>query len=290
MLVRPLLIALAALAATAAAPVYRSSAEIVAAAPASDWRRIDPETLVYMDLAAGRVVIELAPDFAPNHVKNIKALIRAGYFNDSAVIRSQDNYVVQWGQPDETRSLGAAQKTLKAEFERPSAGLAFTALPDRDTYAREAGFSGDFPAGRDGKSAWMLHCYGVVGVGRDEGADTGGGTELYAVNGQSPRHLDRNITVVGRVIQGMELLSVMPRGTGDLGFYKTPEERTAIRRVVIAADLPAAERQDYEILRTDSASFKAMVEARRNRRESWFKAPAGAINVCNVPLQVRPAR
>jgi peptidylprolyl isomerase len=266
-----------------------TSAEVLAASTPAEWRRIDPENTLYLELPAGRVIIELAPDFAPRHVANIKALVRAGYFDGAAIIRSHDNYVVQWGQPDEARPLGPAVKTLPAEFERAAAGLAFDALPDRDTYAPEAGFSRGLPAGRDAKAgkAWMLHCYGTVGVGRDEPADSGGGTELYAVTGQSPRHLDRNITVVGRVLQGMELLSVMPRGTGDLGFYKTPEERTPIARVRVAADLPAAERTELEALRTDSASFKAYVEARRNRREAWFKRPAGAINVCNVPLPLR---
>ena len=134
---------------------------------------------------------------------------------------------------------------------------------------------------------WLAHCYGMVGAGRDEDADSGGGTELYAVNGESPRQLDRNVTLVGRVIQGMDLLSSLPRGTGDLGFYKTDAERIPIQRVRIAADVPAQERIEYEALRTDSDSFKAFVEARRNRTEAWFKVPAGRIGLCNVPLPVR---
>jgi peptidylprolyl isomerase len=129
----------------------------------------------------------------------------------------------------------------------------------------------------------------LVGAGRDAGADTGGGTELYAVNGQAPRHLDRNVTLVGRVVQGMELLSVMPRGTDDLGFYKTPAERTPIARIRVAADVPAAERTDLEALRSDSATFRKMIESRRNRREAWFKRPAGRLGVCNAPLPVRTA-
>ena len=71
----------------------------------------------------------------------------------------------------------------------------------------------------------------MVGVGRNYSPDTGSGAELYTVIGHAPRHLDRNIALVGRVIEGMEHLSTLPRGTGDLGFYKTAPERTPIRAI-----------------------------------------------------------
>ncbi len=278
---------------TAAAPEpapVPSVADILAASQPGEWRSIDPDNLLVMELPKGRVIIELAPAYAPSHVANIRALIRAGYFDDSAVVRSQDNYVVQWVQPDEKRSLGPAQKTLKAEFDRPlGRDVHFDALPDSDTYAAEVGFADGFPAARDNRQGrtWLTHCYGMVGVARDNGADSGGGTELYAVNGQSPRHLDRNVTMVGRVIEGMELLSVIPRGTEALGFYKTPAENTPIRRIRVASDLPPAERPAFEALKTGSATFRTLTESRRNRRDAWFHAQAGAIGVCNVPLPVR---
>jgi peptidylprolyl isomerase len=129
----------------------------------------------------------------------------------------------------------------------------------------------------------------MVGAGRDNDADSGGGTELYAVDGEAPRQLDRNVTLVGRVIQGVELLSSLPRGTGEQGFYKTDAERTPIERVRIAADVPAAERVDYEALKTDSPSFRELVESRRNRKDAWYKVQAGRIGLCNAPLPVRPA-
>jgi peptidylprolyl isomerase len=287
--------ALAALAVAAAAwsaAHARSPTEILAASQPSEWRRIDPAHTLYLDLKSGRVVIELAPGFAPRHAANIEALVRAGYFDHAYVVRSQDNYVVQWSQPDAKKPLGAAQRTLKAEFERPIAGAPFDVLPDPDTYAPEVGFAWGMPAARDPKlgKMWLVHCYGMVGAGRDEDADSGGGTELYAVNGEAPRNLDRNVTLVGRVVQGMELLSSLPRGTGDLGFYKTDAERIPIERVRLAADVPAAERVELEALKTDSASFKELVESRRNRKDSWYKVPAGRIGVCNVPLPVRAAR
>jgi peptidylprolyl isomerase len=127
----------------------------------------------------------------------------------------------------------------------------------------------------------------MVGAGRGDTADSGSGAELYVVIGQAPRHLDRNVTLVGRVLQGIELLSVMPRGTGALGFYETPEERTIIRSVRLASDLPESERVSLQTLRTDSATFRTLIESRRTRRDSWFLEPTGRINVCNVPLPVR---
>ncbi len=263
----------------------------LAKTPATDWRLIDPENTLYMDLPSGRVVIELAPDFAPHHVANIKALIRSHYFDASAIVRAQDNYVVQWSAP-EGRKITAGRDTLPAEFDKAIGRETFVPLPDPDTYAPKVGFSGDFPAARDlrtGKT-WLTHCYGMVGAGRDDGADTGGGKELYAVIGQSPRNLDRNVTLVGRVVQGIELFSTLPRGTEDLGFYKTDKEKTPILKIRIAADLPPAERIPLQTLRTESASFQAFVQSKRFRTESWYKYSPGRVSVCNlaVPVRIKP--
>jgi peptidylprolyl isomerase len=266
-----------------------SMADLLAGSPAADWRAIDPENTVYMDLPSGRVIIELAPGYAPDHAANIRALAREGYYDGAAIVRAQDNYVVQWGRPEDSpRSIRTGHATLPAEFDRDRSGAPpFAPIPDSDTYAPEVGFSAGFPAARDGQKVWLAHCYGMVGAGRDLKADSGGGAELYVVIGHAPRHLDRNVTVVGRVLQGMELLSVMKRGTGDLGFYETPAERTPVVRIRVAADLPEAERVQLEALRTDSATFTALVASRRSRREEWFLYPVGRINLCNVPLPVR---
>ncbi len=272
------------------APPPRSSAEVIAASKPSDWRPLDPQHTLYVELASGRVIIELAPVFAPHHVANIQALAREGYFDGLAIVRSQDNYVIQWGDPDAKRPIRAAHRTVAAEFERTSRGVPFTALLDPDTYAPETGFADGFPAARDLKlgRAWLVHCYGMVGAGRDDDVDSGGGTELYAVIGQAPRHLDRNVTLVGRVLLGMELLATLPRGSGALGFYEKPEQRVPIKSIRVAADVPEGQRTALEELRTDTATFSEFVEARRNRHELWFKVPAGRVDVCNVPLVVRP--
>jgi len=268
----------------------KSLSELLAASSPSEWRRLDPDNTLYMELPSGRVVIELAPAFAPRAVANVKALVRQEYFDGLAIVRVQDNYVAQWGDPDEKRSLGDAAKTLPPEWTRAATpDLVFDGLPDRDTYAPQTGFSGGFPAARDPASqrAWLVHCYATVGVGRDNADDSGTGAELYAVIGNAPRLLDRNITVVGRVVQGVEFLSTLPRGAAALGFYEKPAQRTPIRQVRLERDVPDADRVKIELLRTDSATFRSIIEARRFRRDDWYKVPAGAVDVCNVPLPVR---
>jgi len=276
-------------AAMAAPP--KSLSELLAQSPASDWRALDPANTLYMEIPQGRVVIELAPHFAPASAANIRVLARAGYFDGLAIMRAQDNYVVQWGDPDEKnpKSQGEAKKTIAPEFTRALKGIDFVKLPDRDTYAPETGFSGGFAAARDPKAgrAWLVHCYGVVGVGRDNAEDSGNGAELYAIIGNAPRLLDRNITVVGRVVQGIELLSPLKRGTGPLGFYEKAEERTAILEVKLASELPPEKRMPLEALRTDSKTFATLVEMRRFRKDDWYKVPAEHVDVCNVPLPVR---
>jgi peptidylprolyl isomerase len=273
-------------AAPATAP--RALGEILEQSPASDWRAVNQEDLLYMELPTGRVIIELAKDYAPNHAANMRALARAHYWDGAAIVRSQDNYVVQWGRDEgDATPMGEGRPSLAPEFDRARAGVEITQLPDPDSYAREVGFAGGFPVASNGRLTWLAHCYAMVGAGRGDTADSGSGAELYAVIGHAPRHLDRNITLVGRVLQGMELLSVMPRGTGPLGFYETPQERTIIRRVRLGSELPAEERVNLEALRTDSATFRDVIEARRFRREPWFLDPIGHINLCNVPLPVR---
>ncbi|MEY2883542.1 MAG: hypothetical protein RL490_1266 [Pseudomonadota bacterium] len=293
----------------AAAPAL-SPGDIAAAAPASAWRAVAPENLLFVETPRGTMAIELAPDFAPAHIAAIRALVMAGRFDGGAITRVQDNYVVQWAArpgPDKVLTSGGAAAvaagstatpggvavgtgpgaphpaTLPAEYERPSKGLKITKLGSKDTYA-PSGFANGWPVAQDKRSgtAWLAHCYGAVGVGRDNPPDTGDGSELYAVIGHGPRHLDRNITLVGRVIDGIADFSALPRGTGPLGFYKTPGEQTGLTRVRFAT---AADPR-FEVMDTTSKAFAAYLAARTNRT-GFFIRPAGATDLCNVQVPVR---
>jgi peptidylprolyl isomerase len=264
---------------------------MLANAPASAWQALDPDDTLYMTLPAGRVVIELAPQFAPRYVANIKQLVRQGFFNGLPIFRVQDNGVAEWGDTTGRRSVGTARRMVAAEFERPSRNLSFTPLPDPDTYAPQVGFADGFPAARDpvfGR-AWLVNCYGMVGTARGNDVDSGGGTALYTIIGGPERYLDRNTTIVGRVVQGMQLLSSLPRGNGPLGVYLNSHRWVRIVSMQVAADLPAAQRTPLEVLRTDTPTFTEYVASLRNRRGPWFKVPAGRVSVCSVPIPVRPA-
>lgn len=280
-------------------PTVSTSAErptmagVLEAATEADWRTPDPANLLILQLPGGRVIMELAPDFAPNVIENIRQLTRDNYYASNAIIRSQENYVAQWGDPDaETESpasIGKASATVEAEFYRSAKGLDVVRIDSRDAYADIVGFAGGFPVGMDadGSRVWLTHCYGAVGISRDNAANSGNGTSLYVITGHAPRHLDRNVVVIGRVLRGMELLTTLPRGTGDLGFYETAAEMLPVSWMKFAADLPLDERVNLQVFRTDTDAFKQLVEARRYRTEEWFVDPAGRIGLCNIPIPVR---
>jgi cyclophilin family peptidyl-prolyl cis-trans isomerase len=205
-----------------------------------------------------------------------------------------------WNRPNVTakalplkppRSIDEAATSLDKHIE--ALGEAIAAGRLGDGYSPLVGFSKGFAVGwligggRNEPTAWPVHCYGMVGVGRDMPPNTGTGAELYTVIGHAPRHLDRNFALVGRVIEGIEHLSSLPRGTGALGFYETPEERVAIQSIRIADSLPAADQPRFEYLSTESSSFAAYAGARANRRDAFFITPAGGADICNIPVPVR---
>jgi peptidylprolyl isomerase len=265
--------------------------DIVAASPASAWRSIPADDLLVIDFAnGGRVVIQLAPEFAPRHVANIKALARANYWQGANVYRVQDDYVAQWGHNDSDRPWPAGVTPKPpAEYTRPLKGLAITPLGSPDPYAPGAGFVDGWPVAYDAKKGWadLAHCYGSVGVGRDLSPDTGVGGELYAVIGHAPRQLDRNIALVGRVVDGIDKLSSLPRGTEALGFYKEKSQDVPIRNIRLASEIQASERPSYEVMDTRSSTFAAYLKLRANRHDDFYIRPAGGVDLCNVQVPVR---
>ncbi len=321
------------LAAQQAAPATAATpSEIVAAAPAGDWTAIPAEDLLVMSLAADaagkprRVVIQLMPaPFSQGWAGNIRTLARAHWYDGIAIVRVQDNYVTQWGDPDgetpgKAKPLPPGIKTVPASdyVATPPGALAkrwdedlaqwrqdfhaaldardsdrvhamLRALGRGDAYADKTGFFAGWPYASDRKTFWPVHCYGTIGVGRGMAPDTGTGAELYVAIGHAPRPLDRNIAVVGRVVEGMEHLSSLPRGTGPLGFYETPAERVAITSIRLASDLPQAQRPRFQYLSTESASFARYVHVRANRQDAFFTVPAGGADICNLPVPVRKA-
>jgi peptidylprolyl isomerase len=180
-------------------------------------------------------------------------------------------------------------KKPPAEYDRPVRGLSIRPLGYPDSYAPRVGHAGGWPVAwnpRTGR-ANLAHCYAMVGVGRDMAPDTGMGGELYAVIGHAPRHLDRNIALVGRVVEGIELMSALPRGTEALGVYKAGTVARMIASVRLASALPEAQRPRFQMMQTGSASFSDYVQARANRKDAFFNLPAGGVDLCNAPVPVR---
>ena len=288
----------AAQAAGRVAPDIKAPAQIVAAAPAADWVAIAPTDLLVMDLSGERrVVIQLMPpSFSQGWVGNIRKLAAARFWDATSVNRVQDNYVVQWGDAN-AEDKAKARKLPSGLVTVPQSGYAAELVqrraPRRYSYLATSPYSmldifeGGWPiaTARIAPEMWPVHCYGMVGVGRDLPPNTGTGAELYTVIGHAPRHLDRNIALVGRVIAGIEHLSSLPRGTGALGFYEKPEQRVAITSIRIGNEVAGLPR--YQYLSTESASFAAYADARANRRDAFFVVPAGGADICNIPVPVR---
>lgn len=275
--------------------------DILNAAPPEAWREPAPENLVWMEfklatqVEPAQVLMELAPRFAPQHAANIRALVRGGYFDGLAVLRVQDNFVTQWGDAAEgaaARALpAAATAKLPAEFDVALAGLPITALAETDGWSPLSGYVDGFAVAADpGKTqpgrAWLAHCYGVVGAGRGNEIDSSNGSSLYAIIGQPARSLDLNITVVGRVLKGIEHLAALPRGGGAMGFYGAQEVKTPLLRARLAADMPAAERPVVKVLRTDTSAWAELQHARRHR-SGWFVHSPERVDLCSSAVPVR---
>ena len=294
-------------AAVPAPAAAKSPGEIVAAAPASEWVDIATEDLLVMQLAPGaegkarRVVIQLMPPpFSQPWIANIRTLAKAHWWDGTSVNRVQDNYVVQWGDATEKKALPAGmQKTVEGDYTNrfwcgghicpPMYPVGQLKRWLTSEYSGGDSLLKGWPVATKARSqeVWPVHCYGIIGVGRGLSPDAGNGTELYTVIGHAPRHLDRNIAVVGRVIEGIEHLSSLPRGTGALGFYEDPSQRVPIASIRLASELPEAERPRMQYLSTEGATFAAYADARANRKDAFFNVPAGGADICNVPVPVR---
>jgi peptidylprolyl isomerase len=279
------------------AKTYPAPSEIVASAKAGEWVAIAPSDLMVMDLAPDskgkprRVVIQLIPaPFSQGWVSNIRKLAAARFWDGASINRVQDNYVAQWGDATEKKALPEGLATVGPKNyitpNWPGKVWSFAGADGgRDAYAAAHGFYVGWPLAASSEGLWPIHCYGMVGVGRNLSPDTGSGDELYTVIGHAPRHLDRNIALVGRVIEGIKHMSSLPRGTGALGFYEKEEERVPILSVRLGSetkDVPA-----LEYLSTESDSFAAYADARANRRDPFFNVPAGGADICNIPVPVR---
>ena len=133
----------------------------------------DPENTLYLDLKDGRVIIEMFPDKAPNHVKRIKELVRQGFYDGIVFHRVIDGFMAQTGDPTGT-GMGGSGQNIKAEFN-------------------------DVP-----------HTRGAVSMARANDPDSAD-SQFFIVLKDS-RFLDNQYTAWGRVIAGMEYVDLIKKG------------------------------------------------------------------------------
>jgi peptidylprolyl isomerase len=250
------------------------------------WRLTDPHNTAILQLDGGLVVIELNPAFAPETADQFKRLTREGFYDGQSFYRVIDGFVAQGGDGSDM-GVANAEPTVKAEFERKwSDQLSFGSAQIPDLFAPETGFINSFPAARNMESGmvWLIHCPGTVAMARLDDPDSSS-TDFYIVIGQAPRYLDRNLNIFGRVVYGMEIVQRLRRGpSSNGGMITDPEERSVIRSVTIAADVPTDERPSVQVINTDSEDFQSILDARRNRdAEFFYHQPPPVLDVCQIP-------
>ncbi|MDZ4867366.1 MAG: peptidylprolyl isomerase [Alphaproteobacteria bacterium] len=255
------------------------------------WREVDPDDLVVMDLSYGRVLMELAPDFAPKHAERFRALVRAKFYDGQSFYRVIDGFVAQGGIGEGDDKKAPEWPALKAEFDRPiDDDVTFTKLGSPDLFANEVGHVDGFPVGRDWKEGrmWILHCPGTLAMARDNDPDTGG-TEFYVPIGHGPRRLDRNLTAFGRVLDGMQYLQKLNRGDPKVesGVIQDASKRDPIVRVQMAADMPKGERPRIQVVDTTSKGFAAFKDQRRNPAPEFYKKVSPNLDICAFNAQVQ---
>ncbi len=265
---------------------------VVAASQPEEWRAVDQDHTLYMQLPTGQVVLELLPEMAPLHVNNTKALVRQGVFDGSQFYRVLDGFVAQGGplfEPgNEPIALTTGAYNIEAEFTTQQ-DLTDFYLPfdDQDGYADETGFIKSMAVGRDLQTgeSWLLHCYGALAMGRSNDLNSGG-VALYIVNGPAQRYLDRNTTVFGRVLVGMQHVQALTRSAGIHGNQDLTGLNT-IESMVVGSDLDKTQQLPLEVLDSNSVSFRQLLKARQNRSGDWFVYQHNYIDACGVPIPVR---
>ena len=267
------------------------------------WNSLDPDNTVYLQMQEGMIIIELNPTFAPKTVKKFKNLLGQQFYRGLSFYRVIDGFVAQAGDESDIDGNQKAT-TLKAEFEinwplKPKdkeeaqdwVPLSWTPVQTDDMFAPYTGFIDGFPAARNKKKAgkaWLTHCPGTVAMARNDDPDSGG-TDFYIVIGQAPRYLDRNLTVFGRVVWGMDVVQRIKRGPAlENGIIEADLERSWIKRLRLASTLEASERPDIYVADTNSDGFKNLLKERRNRSHKFFHhKPPKVLDICQVPVPAR---
>jgi len=261
--------------------------------PEEAWRDLDPENTLYIETPHGRIVVELAPEFAPNHVERMKTLAREHFYDFLVWHRVIDGFMAQGGGARGNPNHRAELPSLNAEFTvRRGAELPVSELQDRVInpsnipQSAKAGFWHGFPVGTqtlaaaaltgDGRvNSWLLHCRGAAAAARTNDPNSAG-SQFYITRGNA-EHLNAMYTSWGRVRAGQDAVDALRVGTlgQDPGFI--PDTIDSMR---VAADLPESERTRVQVVDTETAAFTEYLNSLRDA--------AGALpDVCEIPVPTR---
>lgn len=261
-----------------------------AIASGNEWRTLDPENAILLTLPHGKVIIELAPQFSPNHVKRFKTLAQQGYYDGNKFYRVIDGFVTQGGPEDgSTKDKAITPLKIEGEFSIDK-DWSFTLVQDHDLFAPQTGFKDGFALGRDNneQKAWLLHCPGVIAMARTNAPDTAT-SHFYITNGQAPRYLDRIMTVFGRVVYGMNHVQAITRTSVIEGDTPVdPKDFTPMVKVQLMSDLPKEQQIQLEIKNTEHPNYAKKLSDRRKRDNAFFyKKPPPVLDICQTPVGVR---
>ena len=251
---------------------------------AADWRTPDPENIMVVDTNKGRIIVELTPDLAPNHVARFKELTRAGLYDNRTFFRVIDQFMAQTGDPKDTGEGGSDKPDLQAEFTfRRGAQTAF--IPVADQTVAEVGFIGPMPVmtqssmlmamTADNKiSGWALYCPGIAGAARAESPDSAN-SQFFFMRQAYPS-LEKRYTAFGRVVSGLDVVRAIKVGEP----VADPQDK--MLKVQLLADMPAAMRPKVRVIDPKGPWFKAEIANVRAKMGADFTACA-----IRIPSEVK---
>ncbi|TMP04082.1 peptidylprolyl isomerase [Pseudoalteromonas sp. S3178] len=266
---------------TQTAAIAVSASDVIKNAKAHEWQTVSTQNILKITLPTGSAYIELNPELAPKHTAHIKELAREGFYKDTSVYRFVEGFVAQGGDSSGNKKIQTANKTVPAEFYlETTQPLKITELKG-DGYAPVTGFLNGFAVAQNQThtQTWQVHCSGVFAMARDNDINSAS-TEFFVTIGQGPRYLDKNITVFGRVLEGMEHFNRLQRTPTD-GVAFNP-----ITNVQVLADVKN-DKSVFKVMKTDSVSFKQLIDARKNRTEPWFVQSYNYVDVCAMPIPTK---
>lgn len=248
---------------------------------AADWRDLDSENALVIDTSKGRVIVEMIPEAAPEHVARIKALARKGLYDGNTFFRVIDMFMAQTGDPQNTGEGGSEMPNLAGEFVfRRDKATPFVTV-SRPMGAQQ-GFVRSLPLVSQADSymamtsdnkaaAWGTYCPGVAGMARDD--DPNSANSQFFIMRQAYPSLDKRYTAWGRAVVGLEAVRAIKTG-------EPVADPDKMLRVRVLADIPEAERPRVQVIDPNGPAFAALVKKTRTAKGPDF-------SVCDIDLPVK---